>query len=151
MLTQANKDAIMRLVAALESEEYEQTVGALHIKGNNGSRFCVLGVACDTFKKDIGGKWDGEYFVSPFRGVVTTNAAKLPPALREKLGLGPLGENYTEPQEMNAYGVLDAEWNGKRIAYKYGDKKYGTLSYMNDTGLTFDAIASVLRDLVERS
>lgn len=50
-----------KLVAALRSGEYKQGKGRLY----DGQRYCPLGIACDLFSKEVGGRFfvDGnDYF-----------------------------------------------------------------------------------------
>ena len=54
MLTKTQKNNREKLIAALRSGKYKQGTEYLrtHSKG-----FCCQGVACDIFKKDVGGEW----------------------------------------------------------------------------------------------
>lgn len=52
-----------RWLKALLSGEYEQTQKTLRGRSSSGGDgFCCLGVACDVFKKEIGGDWAGSVF-----------------------------------------------------------------------------------------
>lgn len=48
-----NKERVAKLIAALESGEYEQGYDYL----NRGGKFCCMGVACDIHANETGGEW----------------------------------------------------------------------------------------------
>lgn len=48
-----NKTRVRKLVKALRSGKYKQARGKLR----RANAFCCLGVACDIYRKEVGGKW----------------------------------------------------------------------------------------------
>jgi len=73
-MTKAQKARVRMLVKALRSGKYRQTQNTLRTEKDGdraklGDKFCCLGVACDVYRKEVGGKWKVEYgdviFVPP--------------------------------------------------------------------------------------
>lgn len=122
-----DKEIAFKLAAALESGEYQQATLALR----NGTGYCCLGVLCDIYAKETGqGSWE-----------LNMTAA------------GPSWSFDTKPGFRSA-AVLPLpvmEWadvqtdNGSYVQDENGEYRYA-LSAMNDNGLSFRDIASVVRD-----
>ena len=111
-------------VEALRSGDYEQTSGTLkaeHYERGTVNKIvahCCLGVACDLTVKDGVGEWDDDHcFNVPGE---RRHYGGLPEAVMEYYGI------KSEPQVSMPNG--------------------GTLTYLNDRGMTFDQIA----DIIER-
>ena len=111
-------------VAALKSGNYEQGTGCLR----NKDRFCCLGVLCDIINKELEvGKWDNKYFNNNdhyvFRINDTIDHGGLPLQIQEIAGIG-----------------------SRSGSINYINKKYETLSYLNDKGSTFEQIAEIIEE-----
>ena len=110
----------------LRSGKYDQAQRTLR----NQDGFCCLGVACDTYRKRVGGEWielldgTGEYHFRP-KGVTREHASGgyLPEPVRAWLGLdSPEGSFYESNAPLN-------------------------LANLNDDGTSFEEIA----DLIEKA
>jgi hypothetical protein len=109
-------------INALESGEFQQAAGVLQ---DTQGRMCCLGVACELYRREVGGEWDdrdaddtvGVTFVTPDGSEQTS---VMPEDVAEWLGFG---------DELNPPGAEDV-----------------SLAENNDAGYTFGQIADVIRD-----
>jgi hypothetical protein len=106
-----NKGRVQKLIAALRSGEYAQGKEKLR---PTADKFCCLGVACDVYRKEVGGEWDGLRFRLPHAD--TTHVNYLPVSVKEWFGFS--SENPT-------------------VAGR-------PLAYLNDEGSSFSQIADAL-------
>ena len=114
-------------VKDLRSGKYPQSKRALR----NKDGFCCLGVACDTYRKRVGGEWiellDGteEYHFRP-KGVTREHASGgyLPEPVRAWLGLSSPSGSFREGAPIN-------------------------LANLNDGGESFETIAEVIEKAPE--
>lgn len=112
-------------VAALRSDEYQQTTGRL--RDENG--YCCLGVACDVARSEGLGDWDGNHFDTQCGQedqVLTRDVA-------DWLGLANSNGGLTTAGADAFRGVEPEDFLTSNLA-KLND----------DDGLTFDAIADVI-------
>lgn len=86
-MTSAQRDRVRRWVAALRSGEFKQGREVLR----RGDEFCCLGVACELYRREVGGAWEdyprppqGQWFKI---GSSTYVDAFLPRKVRDWLGL----------------------------------------------------------------
>lgn len=107
-----------KLVAALRSGEYRQGQSVLH--NNLDDSFCCLGVACDIYMKENGGRW--LYNEDYYNGLEYLNQWKhLPNLVQKWLGFAtPTGDYYQD------------------------DDYLSSLVELNDSGKSFDEIADVI-------
>jgi hypothetical protein len=54
---------VTHLLYALRSGENRQTFGSLRTEDTEGGRYCLVGLACEVYRKVTStGEWNGEYF-----------------------------------------------------------------------------------------
>jgi hypothetical protein len=107
-------DNAKKWVAALRSEEYQQTQNKLH--GSNG--FCCLGVACDLYAKETGAAWEPItaaelhfYSLGPDVQTFLGNPDKLPKPVMEWLGVAhPNGSYKITDSYLNSLVALNDEF-----------------------------------------
>ena len=78
-----NRENIRKWVDALRSGEFKQAEGALR----RADSHCCLGVACELYHREVGGRWsmeDGEWW---FVADGDENESVLPEPVRDWLGL----------------------------------------------------------------
>jgi hypothetical protein len=83
MQTETHETRLQVLIDALESNEYQQTIGALR----KGDHFCVAGVACDVYYRATG---DGDWGATIADGIYSfktkhsrANFVDMPPEVQE--------------------------------------------------------------------
>lgn len=102
-------------VEALTSNEYEQAHNTLRVSfgleaGGVKPAFCCLGVACDLYQKNVGGRWDRDAF---YANNVQRGMGTPPTVVAEWMGLTSVNPNVVMMDD--ATGELEersvAEWN----------------------------------------
>lgn len=102
-------------VAALRSGEFKQGRGSLRVD----DAYCCLGVACEVYRRDVGGSWDE--FVFRCAGSRYGFCAHLPSVVAEWLGLCDVAGDY-----------------------RTGADVYRSLIDDNDSGASFEQIADLI-------
>ena len=128
-------DILERVIAALESGDYEQGKSALH----QGTRWCCLGVMCDLAVKDgvITVEYTERVLGVPLAHFGEERAwAYLPKAVVIWAGLNYEGERVSEALE-------DNEGRGR-----LGENPEDTLAAFNDLGSPFPEIAQTMRERI---
>lgn len=112
-----NAEPVKRWIVALRSGEYKQSMGALSKLNPDGSQsHCCLGVACIIFEDEL--------------GLVRTDAPNNCVAYNSKYGnLPAVVAKFLDITESGEYENLT---------------KYGTLTGLNDRGVSFFVIADLL-------
>ena len=91
-----NPEVKKKWVAALRSGDYKQGQGRLKSSENE---YCCLGVLCDIYKNEVGGKWQEEFSRSTFIDIDGAKSQCVPsPAIRNWAGIdtaSPQIEDYT--------------------------------------------------------
>lgn len=129
-LHQLRKSSLRKLVKALRSDKYDQSLTCL----NNGEGFCCLGVASDLVRKEKGGTWrklpngpydDNEKYLS-LKGNGGSNFTSFPgPVVLRWLG-------YTQA-EIDSVDLDNLVPNA-----------LSELARLNDKGVSFSAIADTI-------
>lgn len=123
-----NKETIPLLINALRSGEYEQGKKQLR----DGEKFCCLGVACDVYRKEIGkGEWEDQKFLG--------ERIFLPDVVQEYFGFKTTEGSFVIKQ--SPFIDCDREY--------FGFKTSKSLTALNDTGVTFPEIASLIENNLE--
>lgn len=142
------KDIAKKWVKALRSGKYKQGKTALKVETKTGLRHCCLGVLCELYQQDRKKKHaqqmptmvrdfsaDFHAGIQPVKKVFAFGAHKfttvVPPAVQKWAGLA------------DAAGEVSGETkivNGKRFT---------SLAELNDAGVGFKRIASVIEDAVD--
>ena len=133
MLTKAEKAL---WIEALRSGKYEQGVGGLA----RDNKFCCLGIACEVLGPLKGVK-KSKVFIIAFGGdeiLYNNNSTLLPQMLVDVIGISHAGS--TEQGAIIAGG-----------AYRQLAINHGSLSAMNDNGVSFEVIAQFLEDSLQTS
>jgi hypothetical protein len=105
-------------VKALRSGKYKRTKEVLCRQQENGKEYCCLGVLCDLYMKEKGGKW---YAANgyPFGAL---KFAGMEQSLPEKV----------------------RKWAGMKSDVGHYDSRYDCLSDRNDAGTSFKRIADII-------
>jgi hypothetical protein len=127
-LTELNKRR-MAWIEMLESGKLDQTDGKL--REGRSKAYCCLGVACELYRQEVGGKWnkDGEFFPDPKNNPDEYSNTLLPPTVAKWFGV-PVAKWF---------GVHDGDADVDVRIYPT------TASGMNDSGKDFVQIATALR------
>lgn len=108
-------DNAQKLVIALRSGEFEQTQG--HLRDESGH--CCLGVACELYRREVGGEWKNNGFIVP--GSSFAEHFALPQPVRAWLGFR---------DDIGTYDADESE----------------ALTDDNDDGKSFASIADIIED-----
>lgn len=109
-------DNAQKLATALRSDEFKQTRGALR----DESGYCCLGVACELYRRAVGGEWTNNGFVVP--DARHSEHFNLPDAVRYWLGF---------KDHAGGYGTEDEDEDD-------------ALANDNDAGKSFATIADII-------
>jgi len=113
------KSIANKWIKALRSGKYKRTKEVLCRQQENGNKqYCCLGVLCDLYMKEKGGKW---YATNgyPF------DALKF------------AGMEQSLPEKVR-------KWAGMKSDVGHYDSKYDCLSDRNDAGISFKRIADII-------